>query len=67
MSSHQDLSIKLISNLSFSQLPSLMYRSCQYLLRETKIHFIVPARCTNTVTMDRFPELAKLSGLTLND
>ena len=40
-----------------------MYRSRQYLLGETKIHFMVSARCKNTVTMDRFPKLAKFSGL----
>ena len=63
MSSHQNLSIRLISILLFSQLPSFTYRSRQYLLRETKIRFIVSARCTNTVTIDRFPELAKFPGL----
>ena len=41
-----------------------MYRFRQYLLRKTKIRFIVSARCTNTVTMDRFPKLAKFPGLT---
>ena len=30
---------------------------------ETKICFMISARCTNTVTMDRFPKLAKFPGL----
>ena len=59
ISSHQNLSIGLISILLYSKLPSLMYHFCQYLHRETKICFIVSARCTNTVTMDRFPKLSK--------
>ena len=36
MSSHQNLSIRLISILSFSQLPPFTYRFRQYLLRKTK-------------------------------
>ena len=39
-----------------------MYCFCQYLLRESKICFIVSARCTNMVTMDCFPKLAKFRG-----
>ena len=61
MSSHQKLSVRLI--LLFSLLLSLAYRFHQYLLREMKICFIVSARCTNTVTMDHFPKLAKFPGL----
>ena len=57
MSSHENLSIRLVSILSFSQLPSFRYRFGQYLLREREIRFIVSARCTNTLTMDCFPKL----------
>ena len=67
MSSHQNLSIRLISILSFSKLLSFTYCFCQYLLREMKIRFIVSARCTNTVTMDRFPKLAKFPVVTILD
>ena len=62
----QNLSIRLVSILSFSQLPSFTYRFCQYLLRETKICFIVSARCTNMVMMDCFLKLAKFPGLHIN-
>ena len=65
MSSHQNVSIGLISVLQFSQLPLFTYRFRQYLLRETKIRFIVSARCANTVTMDRFTKFAKFPGLVI--
>ena len=63
MSSHQNLSVRLISILLFSKLLSFAYCLCQYLLQETKICFIVSARCTNTGTMDHFLKLAKFPGL----
>ena len=63
MSSHQNLSVRLISILSFSWLPSFTYLFCQYQLWEMKICFIVSARCTNMVTMDDFPKLARFPGL----
>ena len=50
MSFHQNLSIRLTVLVSY-RFPSyrrLLYRFRQYLLRETKIRFIVSARCKNT-------------------
>ena len=63
MSSHQNLSVRLSSILSFSKLLLSTYRVCQNRLGKTKIHFIISARCTNRITMDRFPKLAKFPGL----
>ena len=62
MSSHQNLSVRLISNLIVFLLP-FMYHFCQYLLRKTKICFSISTRCTNMVTINHFPKLAKLPGL----
>ena len=59
--------IRLISISLFSWLPSFTYHFCQYLLRKTKIYFIVSTRCINTVVMDRFPKLAKFPGLKIGN